>query len=505
MPRTQAADRRVPYFAAFLDLLHKKVVVVGGGRVASTKVRSLLPCQPDPLVVVALRATPAIQRAAADGQLTWHQRAYTPTDLDAAELVFGASDDRQLNARVAADARKLGIPVLAVDDVPNCDFIAPAIVRRGDVTVAISTAGRSPAMARRTRELLDATLPTFWGDLLDVSAAARDRLGGARSVIEPDRWQSALSGEVECLASSGALREATDLLVKKLERSLFEPVATPGASPVETVEVTVEVEEVEVEVKDEPRGVVSLVGAGPGDPDLLTLRAVQRLRAADVIVHDRLVSQAVLEYAAPSAERIDVGKRPGDKGASQSEINTLLIDLARCGRRVVRLKGGDPLVFGRGGEEALALTQAGVEFEIVPGISSALAAPAAAGIPVTHRGLSASVTIVNGHDAQEHDWPALARAAGTLVFLMAVEHLEGIVERLLAHGRPSSEPAALIEWATLPRQRVLGAPLSEIAAQARLVGFEPPAVLVVGPTAALVNELGPRAAHLAVQRELVTR
>jgi uroporphyrin-III C-methyltransferase/precorrin-2 dehydrogenase/sirohydrochlorin ferrochelatase len=480
MPRSQSADRGVAYFAAFLDLLHKKVVVIGGGRVASSKVRALLPCRPEPLLVVAPHASTEIQRAARAGRLTWHQRPYLPEDLQHASLVFGASDDRQLNARVAADARRLGIPVLAVDDVPNCDFIAPAIVRRGDVTVAISTAGRSPAMARRTRELLEASLPSFWGDLLDVAAAARERLGGTRSVIEPDRWQSALQGEVEYLASVGALQEATDLLVRKLERSLFE--AVPDSC-----------------------GRVSLVGGGPGDPDLLTLRAVQRLRAAEVIVHDRLVSDAVLEHAAPGADLIDVGKRPGGAGPSQQKINTLLVDLARQGRRVVRLKGGDPFVFGRGGEEALALAQAGVDFEIVPGISSALAAPAAAGIPVTHRGLSASVTIVNGHDADQHDWPALARGGGTLVFLMAVEHLETIARQLLAHGRAATEPAALIEWATLPRQRVLAAPLAEIASQARSSGFEPPAVLVVGPTAALVNDSKPHEASPARDRELVAR
>jgi uroporphyrin-III C-methyltransferase/precorrin-2 dehydrogenase/sirohydrochlorin ferrochelatase len=478
MPRTLRADRGVPYFAAFLDLLHKKVVVIGGGRVASTKVRSLLPCQPHSLVVVAPSASAAIQRAAADGHLVWERRAYVAEDLEGAALAFGASDDRHLNAEVAVDARRLNIPVLAVDDVPNCDFIAPAIVRRGDVTVAISTAGRSPALARRTRELLDATLPPYWGDLLEVAAAARERLGGARSVIEPDRWQSALSGEVEYLTSIGARRQAIDLLLRKLERSLFESVPTA-------------------------RGLVSLVGAGPGDPELLTLRAVRRLRAADVVVHDRLVSDAVLEHAAPDAERIDVGKHPGGAGATQDDINALLVDLARQGRRVVRLKGGDPFVFGRGGEEALALAQAEIEFEIVPGISSALAAPAAAGIPVTHRGLSASVTIVNGHDAGQHDWRALASCGGTLVFLMAVEHLETIVERLLAHGRPAGESSALIEWATLPRQRVLAAPLAEIAARARLADFEPPAVLIVGPTAALLSDLGPHKAQSARVHELV--
>jgi len=466
MPRSSPADRGVPYFAAFLDLLNKKVVVVGGGAVATTKVRALLPCRPAPLVVVAPEASAFIRRAAQAGQLVWLARAYQAQDLDAASLAFGATDDRAENARVASHSRALGIPVLAVDDVPNCDFIAPALVRRGDITIAISTGGRSPAMARRTRERLEDALPPFWADLLEVAATARERLGNTRTLIDPERWQAALDGDVERLTESGALDEAIDLLLRKLERSLFEPApARPG--------------------------LVSLVGAGPGDADLLTLRAVQRLQAADVVVHDRLVSQAVLAYAAPAAERIDVGKTPGGGGVTQADINALLVRLGRQAKRVVRLKGGDPFVFGRGGEEALALERAGVAWEMVPGISSALAAPAAAGIPVTHRGLSGSVTIVNGHDVQQHDWSALSRSAGTLVCLMALENLEEIVKRLLEHGRPADEPAAIVQWATTPRETVLTAPLSEIAAAARAANIGPPAVLVVGPTAALSSALRP--------------
>jgi uroporphyrin-III C-methyltransferase / precorrin-2 dehydrogenase / sirohydrochlorin ferrochelatase len=479
MARTTHHDRGAQYFAAFLDLLNKKVVVVGGGKIATSKVRALLPCRPQPLLVVAPRASAVIRRAADAGQLRWLQRDYAPADLAGAALTFGATDDRDLNARVAAEARQLGIPVLAVDDVPNCDFIAPALVRRGDVTLAISTSGRSPAMARRTRERLERALPAYWGDLLDIAAAARERLGATRSLIAPDRWQTALDGEVELLAESGALAEATEALLRKLERSLFEP------------------------IEDQP-GLVSLVGAGPGDPELLTLRAVQRLQAADVVVHDRLVAPAILDFAAKSAERIDVGKTPGGGGASQSAINALLVDLGRRRRRVVRLKGGDPFVFGRGGEEALALARAGVPFEVVPGVSSALAAPAAAGIPVTHRGLSPSVTIVNGHDAFQHDWSALARSAGTLVFLMAIEHLEEIAGRLLSNGRSELEPAVVVQWATTPRQRVVAAPLTDIAAEARAAGIAAPAVLVVGPTAALTSALSTagQAASLRAARVL---
>jgi len=476
MPRTASAQRGVAYFAAFLDLLDKRVVLVGGGRVASSKVRALLPCQPAPLVVVAPKATPAIRRAAADGQLTWLEREYAHGDLRGAALAFGASDDRNLNARVAADARALGIPVLAVDDVPNCDFIAPALVRRGDLTIAISTAGRSPAMARRVREYLERNLPAHFADLLEVAAAARERLGGTRSLVEPEAWQTAID-DIEDLVSGGALDEATQLLTRKLEHSLFE-------------------------VHPQPAGLVSLVGAGPGDADLLTLRAVERLQHADVVVHDRLVSQRVLDYAGPDVERIDVGKRPGGRGPSQHEINALLIELGRQGKRVVRLKGGDPFVFGRGGEEALALVEAGVAYEVVPGVSSALAAPAAAGIPVTHRGLSGSLTVLNGHDVDQHDWDALARSAGTLVFLMAVERLEDIAVRLLGAGRSADEPTALVEWATTTRQRVCLAPLGELAAAARAQRVVAPAVLVVGPTAALASKLGQKREHT---RELVAR
>jgi uroporphyrin-III C-methyltransferase/precorrin-2 dehydrogenase/sirohydrochlorin ferrochelatase len=470
MARTLTADRGVPYFATFLDLVHKRVVVVGGGKVATTKVRALLPCRPEPLVVVAPRASAFIRRAAEAGDLEWRPRDYAAADIAHAALVFGAASDRALNARVAADARALGVPVLAVDDVPNCDFIAPALVRRGDVTVAISTGGRSPAMARRTRERLERALPAFWGDLLEVAAAARERLGATRSLIEPDRWQTALDGEVERLAEAGALAEATDALVLRLEKSLFDR-------------------------RDTRLGLVSLVGGGPGDPDLLTLRAVQRMQAADVVVFDRLVSADVLAYARPDAERLDVGKAPGGGGWTQAEINAVLEKLSRDGRQVVRLKGGDPFVFGRGGEEALALARAGIPFEVVPGISAALAAPAAAGIPVTHRGLSGSVTIVSGHDPAQPAWSALASGGGTLVFMMAVEHLDEIAANLLANGRPADEPSAVVQWATTSRQRVVSGSLTEIASLCRNAGVEAPAVLVVGATAALAAELDPARAH----------
>jgi uroporphyrin-III C-methyltransferase len=242
-------------------------------------------------------------------------------------------------------------------------------------------------------------------------------------------------------------------------------------------------------------GLVSLVGAGPGDPELITIRGLRRLQEADDIVHDRLIPAALLDHRRTAAHLHDVGKTPGDHACStQEEINALLIGLGKLGRRVVRLKGGDPFMFGRGGEEAIALRNAGVPFEIVPGVSSALAAPAAAGIPVTHRGLATSVTVATGHGASgtgdgDHDWEALARMRGTLVFMMPVGSLEQITSALIANGRAPDEPAALVRCGTMTNQQILASTLQSIAQAARTARVTSPAVLVVGETVRLSDHL----------------
>lgn len=237
-------------------------------------------------------------------------------------------------------------------------------------------------------------------------------------------------------------------------------------------------------------GTVSLVGAGPGDPELLTLRGLRVLQEAEVIVHDRLGTERILELAPPSARRVDAGKSPGRHGMTQEEISATLIAYARAGRRVVRLKGGDPFVFGRGGEEALALAVAGIPFDVVPGVSSAVAAPAAAGIPVTHRGIARTVTIASGHDdpaspAAAERWEALARVPGTLVLLMAMTNLEAIAQALIAGGRPSDEPVAVVQWGTTDRERHVNATLTTIAAACTGEGLGSPAVVVIGPVVAI--------------------
>jgi uroporphyrinogen III methyltransferase / synthase len=239
---------------------------------------------------------------------------------------------------------------------------------------------------------------------------------------------------------------------------------------------------------------VFLVGAGPGDPGLLTLRAVELLDSADVVLYDRLIPPGALEHARPEAELVYVGKQGGGPQMSQSEIDRLLVEHGRTGKRVVRLKGGDPLVFGRGGEEALRLREAGIEFEIVPGITAGVAAPAYAGIPVTHRDLASGVAFVTGHEHPDKpesalDWAALARFPGTLVFYMGVRALPRIAERLQAEGRPATEPVAVIERGTLPGQRTLLATLADVAARAQAEGIRAPAVTLVGPVAALREDL----------------
>ncbi len=235
-------------------------------------------------------------------------------------------------------------------------------------------------------------------------------------------------------------------------------------------------------------GYVWIVGAGPGDPELITLKGLRALRRAEAVVYDRLICPGLLEECEPEVELYPVGKAPGGPSTPQAEINALLLALAADGKRVVRLKGGDPFIFGRGGEEVLALRTAGVPFEIVPGVSSALAAPAAIGIPLTHRGVARSIAIATGHDRDHttgtHSWESLVQI-DTLVFLMAMEHIEQIVQQLLAHGRSAEEPAAVVEWATTPWQRCVSSPLKLIPETVRRADMGPPAVLITGPTVAI--------------------
>jgi uroporphyrin-III C-methyltransferase/precorrin-2 dehydrogenase/sirohydrochlorin ferrochelatase len=442
------------------------VLVVGGGEVALRKV-SLLERTGAVITVVAPQIAPELMDRAAAGTLKLAVREFTPGDLKGARLVIVATSRRAVNRWIAKLSEQRNIPVNVVDDAQASRFIVPAIIDRDPVLVAISTGGTSPVLARRLRERLEALIPRRIGEfaswLAVLRAAARRKLRDAaerrrffEALVDGEAARRFIDGD-----SQGALRAAQQLL------------ATSSTGP-------------------RAAGEVTLVGAGPGDPELLTLKALRALQDADVILHDRLVPPAVLDLARRDAVRISVGKAAGHIGSTQEEINALMIEHARRGKRVVRLKGGDPFVFGRGGEELQALAAAQVSFSVVPGITAATGCAAYAGIPLTHRDHAHSVTFVAGHapgEGKEPDWRSLAMPGGTAVFYMGLARLDRIVEKLLEHGAETTRPAGIVAQGTTPAQRVIVATLATIGAAWCGAKLESPALLVVGDVVALHSSL----------------
>ena len=465
---SRATISQVNYFPVFIDLRGQRVLVVGGGEVALRKVSLLQRAGALVSVVAPDIATELRERAAAsDGALTLEARAFEPGDLDGARLAIVATSERDINRWIAelADARH--IPVNVVDDREASRFIVPAIVDRDPVLVAVSTGGTSPVLARRLRERLETLIPKRFGALALWLRGLRDAgMERLRDTQERRRFfETLIDGAAARRFIEGDPRGAMLIAEQLLETAA----AAPGAV-----------------------GEVTLVGAGPGDPELLTLKALRALQDADVILHDRLVSPEILDLARRDATLIGVGKTAGCKSTSQQDINALLVEHARAGRRVVRLKGGDPFIFGRGGEELETLVRAGIPFSVVPGITAALGVGAYAGIPLTHRDYAHSVTFVTGHadkDGREPDWRALGAPGATAVFYMGLARLPIIVQKLGEHGAPSSLPAALVANGTLPDQRVVTATLGTIAAAAGQAQLASPALLVIGDVVALHSTL----------------
>ncbi len=454
----------------FFDLAGQKVLIVGGGEVALRKV-SLLERTGASIHVVAPQIVPELMQRAAAGQLKLAIREFAAADLDGVRLVIVATSRRAVNRWVASLSEARNIPVNVVDDREASRFIVPAIIDRDPVLVAISTGGTSPVLARRLRERLEALIPARIGQLASWLQALR----------EPARQKLRDTDErrrfFEALVDGPAGRRFVEGDSQGAQRFAQQLLATTSTAP-------------------RAAGEVSLVGAGPGDPELLTLKALRALQDADVILHDRLVPAAVLEFARRDAVRICVGKAAGNVGITQEEINALLIEHARQGRRVVRLKGGDPFVFGRGGEELQALAAAQINFSVIPGITAALGCAAYAGIPLTHRDHAHSVTFVTAHaqnegevPGKEPDWRALAMPGATGVFYMGLARLDHIVARLLEHGAPGLRPAAIVSQGTTPQQRVVTATLATIRAAASAAELHSPALLVVGEVVALQPSL----------------
>ena len=499
-PGTEGGDRAVAgepvTYPVSLDLRGRRVVVVGGGTVAADRVRRLVETGAR-VRVVAPRVVPELEDRRARGEIEILPRAYRRGDLDGAFLVLAERVGRDVQQALFDEAERLGTPVNIEDDPARCSFHVPSRVRRGHLQVAISTGGRAPAVAVRLRQELESLVTEARGKLVDLAGSFRAEVSEALPDFQRRRraWYR-LADSVEILAMlrdddlEPARRRARQVLGLDRDEApgAEAPDGDPGPPPPRTGP------------RSAPRshaGSVHLVGAGPGDPELITVRGRHLLETCDVVVHDRLANPVLLDVAPTAAERIFVGKAPGVAALDQRDIETVLIDRARRGLRVVRLKGGDPFVFGRGGEEALALVRARVPWEIVPAVSSALAVPARAGIPLTHRGVAASFAVVTGHrtdDGEEPDWEALARV-DTLVVLMGVARLETVVARLLAAGRAAATPVAIVERGTLPEERVVTAPLGWICRVARHERVSAPATVVVGPVAALTRELCPTAAR----------
>jgi uroporphyrin-III C-methyltransferase/precorrin-2 dehydrogenase/sirohydrochlorin ferrochelatase len=464
----------VSFHPIFLRLAGREVVVVGGGAFAVAKATELLAAEAR-VTVVAESPAPELVALARAGRIGLVERSYRTGDLDGAWLAVAAGTDPAVSARIKVDADRARIWLNAVDDLPNCSFIAGSVHRQGDVVVAVTTGGACPALAVRIRQLIGRLIGPEYGRLAALAGGLRAAV--TRRIAEFERrkrfWYSLVDSPALGLLRQGRRGAALRIAARLLREE--------SAAPTET-------------------GRVVLVGAGPGDPGLITALGAAWLRAADVVVYDRLVNDALLREARSDARLIDVGKIPFRPSIAQAEINRILISEARAGQLVVRLKGGDSFVFGRGAEEADALGLAGIPCQVVPGVTSAIAAPASAGIPVTERGVSAGFAVVTGRDAGAADpieWDAVARIP-TVVVLMAVSNLGEIAERLMAGGRSGDTPAAVVMNGTLPDERTVRAPLREIAAAARAVGIGAPAILVVGQVTAVDRRIAAGSLPVAI-------
>jgi uroporphyrin-III C-methyltransferase/precorrin-2 dehydrogenase/sirohydrochlorin ferrochelatase len=423
------------------------------------------------VTVIAPQATDDLRNWHQQGHIELHARHFTNQDVDGHALVFSATDNPVVDQAVSIAAKKAGAPINVVDAPALSDFIMPAIVDRSPVVVAVSSAGAAPVLARHIRATIEALLPADLGRLASAAEALRSTVRERFSSLSDRRqfwdgyfknWRfgKLLAGRNHSIAGNGSSSEPD-----------WDAVAKTGS--------------------------VAIVGAGPGDPDLLTLKALQRLQDADVIVYDRLVGHDILDFARRDAETIYVGKMPGKHSHSQAEINAVLAHHARAGRRVVRLKGGDPFIFGRGGEEHAYLIAHGLDVEIVPGITAAAGCAAEAGIPLTHRGTAQSVTYLtgtSGGEVPDYDWHALAKLEGTLVFYMGVSTAKTIARRLVENGLAAETPIAIIENGTLAIQRTVTGSIGELGALIQHNFIRNPALLVIGEVVAeagAVAELTP--------------
>lgn len=450
------------YLPIFCRLDNKPVLLVGGGEVAERKARLLLDAGAQ-LTVVAPELDPELAELAANGSIEWLAGEFAPQQLTGKWLVVAATDRREVNALVYQSANQARIFANVVDDPKRSSFIMPSIIDRSPLMVAISSGGKAPVLARLLREKLEALLPQHLGAVAAFAGSLRERVKARFASMGERRrfWERLLGAD----RLGQALARGDSASANQLADSLFAD-------------------------ESQTAGEVVLVGAGPGDPGLLTLHALRQMQQADVVVYDRLVSDEVMALVRRDAKRIFVGKQAGNHCVPQEGINQLLLEEAKKGQRVVRLKGGDPFIFGRGGEELETLVGSGIGFQVVPGITAASGCAAYAGIPLTHRDHAQSVRFVTAHGkggTQDLDWPLLAKDKQTLVFYMGLSSCATIREQLLTHGKAGDTPVALIERGTQPSQRVIRGTLDQLPELA--VGVESPALIMVGSVVTLADQL----------------
>jgi len=453
------------YFPLFLKLKDQPCLIVGAGEIAARKIE-LLGKAGTRITVIAEEIGSSVQAMQSSLNLEIRQKSFDESDVTGMRLIVSATNNRKTNERVAAAAGQQHIPVNVVDNPDLCSFIFPAIVDRSPLIAAISSGGASPVLARMMRAKIESIIPAAYGRLAQFAENFRPKV--KQHIKTPSQrrifWENTLQGRVAELVLTGKVADAEDQFNQSLKN--FE--------------------------QSDAKGEVYLIGAGPGDPDLLTFRALRLLQQADVVVYDRLVSPDILEMARRDSEKVYVGKQRSNHSLPQESINDLLAKLALAGKRVARLKGGDPFIFGRGGEEIETLMQQGINFQVVPGITAAAGCASYAGIPLTHRDHAQSCTFVTGHlkdGSINLDWKQLATPNQTIVIYMGLVGLEQICHALIEHGLRRDYPIAIIQQGTTPDQRVITGTLSDMPHRVEAADIKPPTLIIVGTVVELHSKL----------------
>ncbi len=454
------------YFPVFFDINNKRCLVVGGGDVAARKVALMFRAGAQ-VTVVSPELCESLQNRLGNKEIIHEARNFENSDLEACALIVAATDDQAVNKKVSELAHSKCIPVNVVDQPELCSFIVPSIIDRSPVQVAVSTGGASPVLARLLRARLETMIPSAYGRLASLMNEFRGKVKEKITTEGKRRrfWEDVAQGPIAEMIFSGREAAARDAMHAAVD---------------------------EAEASKGDRGEVYLVGAGPGDPDLLTFRALRLLQQADVIVYDRLVSEEILDMARRDADLVYVGKERDKHTLPQEDINQLLARIAKKGKRVLRLKGGDPFIFGRGGEEIETLMEEGVNFQIVPGITAAAGAASYAGIPLTHRNYAQSVTFVTGHlkdGSMNLNWPALAHPHQTLVVYMGLLGVKTLCAKLMEHGLSEETPMALVQKATTRQQKVLIGTLKSMPRLLEKANIKPPTLIIVGEVVSLHEKL----------------